>query len=72
MGVAPAPRAATLTPWLWAINGAMSVLASVLGVVIALGWSISTAFWVGVFCYGTAAIAYRRALGAPALPARVQ
>ena len=61
MGVAAATRAATLTPWLWAINGAMSVLASVLGVVIALTWSISTAFWVGVLCYVTAAIAYQRA-----------
>ena len=40
-----------LTPWLWGINGATSVLASVLSVVIALTWSISTAFWTGVACY---------------------
>ena len=44
-------RAADLTPWLWGLNGAASVLASVLGVCIALTWSISTAFWVGWLCY---------------------
>jgi hypothetical protein len=49
-------RAPTLIPWLWGINGAMSVLATVLAVVIALGWSISAAFWSGVACYAVAAL----------------
>ena len=40
-----------LAPWLWAINGAASVCASVLAVVIALGAGISAAFWVGALCY---------------------
>jgi phage shock protein PspC (stress-responsive transcriptional regulator) len=34
----------------------MSVLATVLAVVIALGWSISAAFWSGVACYAVAAL----------------
>jgi hypothetical protein len=44
-------KSATITPWLWGINGAMSVCASVLAVVIALSSSISTSFWVGFSCY---------------------
>jgi hypothetical protein len=54
-----------LTPWLWAMNGATSVCASVLAVVIALSWSISAAFWTGAAFYGLAlAAAYRiRATG---------
>jgi uncharacterized membrane protein len=48
-------RVPTLTPWLWGVNGAASVLATVLAVVIALAWSISTAFWSGVVCYALAA-----------------
>jgi len=46
-----------LTPWLWGINGAASVCASVLAVVIALGAGISAAFWVGAACYAVALIA---------------
>jgi hypothetical protein len=46
-----ADRARELTPWLWGLNGAASVLASVLSVCIALTWSISAAFWAGWACY---------------------
>ena len=49
-----------LTPWLWAMNGAMSVCASVLAVVIALSWSISAAFWTGCACYVVALISATR------------
>ena len=35
------------TAFLWGINGAASVCASVLGVVIALFFGISAAFWAG-------------------------
>ena len=59
-------RARELTPWLWGLNGAASVLASVLGVVIALTWSISTAFWAGWLCYVIAFCAFARAARAPA------
>lgn len=51
-------RAASVTPWLWGINGATSVCASVLAVVIALSSSISTTFWIGFFCYVVATIAF--------------
>lgn len=49
-------RAASISPtaptvFLWGINGATSVTASVLAVAIALAWGISLAFWVGAGCY---------------------
>ena len=46
-----APRFGHLTAWLWGINGATSVCASVLAVVVALAWGISAAFWLGAACY---------------------
>ena len=49
---------AELMPWLWAVNGATSVLASVLAVVIAMASGISTSFWAGVACYALALVAY--------------
>jgi hypothetical protein len=60
LGMSLAGRTApSLTPWLWGINGATSVLASVLGICISLTWSISTAFWTGVAAYVVALLAYR-------------
>lgn len=61
---AAAGRAAALTPWLWGLNGAASVLASVLSVSIALTWSISAAFWVGCGAYLVALLAFRKATAA--------
>jgi hypothetical protein len=58
-------RAPDLLPWLWGINGATSVLASVAAVCISLTWSIPTTFWSGVACYLIACAAYVRA-AAPA------
>jgi len=49
---------ALLTPWLWGINGATSVCASVLAVVIAVSSTISTALWTGFSCYVVAFIAF--------------
>jgi hypothetical protein len=46
-----------LTLWLWGVNGAMSVCASVLAIVIALSWSISAAYWTGAAAYGFALLA---------------
>jgi hypothetical protein len=51
-----------LTPWLWGLNGATSVVASVLAICVALTWSISAAFWTGVMCYVAAAACLRRAI----------
>jgi len=49
-----------LTPWLWGVNGATSVAASVLAVGLALTFSISAAFWVGAACYVIALVAFAR------------
>ncbi|MCO6437175.1 MAG: hypothetical protein J5J06_08820 [Phycisphaerae bacterium] len=51
-------RAPAITPWLWGMNGATSVCASVLGVAIALASGISTAFLVGAACYVVALAAF--------------
>jgi hypothetical protein len=47
-----------LAPWLWGVNGATSVLASVLAVVIAMAVGISASFWTGVAAYGAALAAF--------------
>ncbi len=47
-----------LTPWLWGINGATSVCASVLAVAIALTFGISAGFWTGFGFYFVALVAY--------------
>ncbi|MDP9323309.1 MAG: hypothetical protein M3P13_06710, partial [Acidobacteriota bacterium] len=49
----------SIAPWLWGVNGAASVCASVLVVVIAIGAGISTAFWTGTVCYVVALVALR-------------
>jgi hypothetical protein len=58
-----AERSDALTPWLWGINGATSVCASVLALAIALTWGISVVFWCGFTCYVVALGAYARAGG---------
>jgi predicted membrane-bound spermidine synthase len=44
-------RASALSPWLWGINGATSVCASVMALAISLHWGIAASFWTGVACY---------------------
>ncbi len=44
-------RYAQLTPWFWCLNGATSVCASVLAVVIAIGAGISATYWSGFAFY---------------------
>jgi hypothetical protein len=53
MRLALASRA-PLAPWLWGVNGAASVVASVLAVVIAMAVGISASFWSGVAAYALA------------------
>jgi hypothetical protein len=50
----------SIAPWLWGVNGAASVCASVLVVVIAIGAGISAAFWAGTICYVIALFALIR------------
>ena len=71
LGVGAAERSAPgLLPWLWGLNGAASVLASVMAVVIALELGIGANLWIGVACYlaaaAAAAVAVRRELPAAA------
>ncbi|HEY3229916.1 MAG TPA: hypothetical protein VGJ87_11895, partial [Roseiflexaceae bacterium] len=59
LGMKIASRAApALTPWLWGVNGATSVCASVLALAIAFSSSISTSFWIGLACYLVAFVAF--------------
>lgn len=51
-------RSPALTPWLWGVNGAMSVCASVFAVAISLTGGISATLWVGFACYVVAAGAF--------------
>jgi hypothetical protein len=48
---AASARTGVPTPFLWGINGATSVCASVFGVVIALFFGISAAYWAGTLAY---------------------
>ncbi len=38
-------------PWLWGINGACSVVGSVVGVLISIGWGITASMAAGLACY---------------------
>ncbi len=49
----------TLGPWLWGVNGAASVCASVLAVALSMTFGISATFWAGAACYAAALAAYR-------------
>ena len=55
---AAAGRAQAFTPWLWGVNGAMSVLGSVLAIALALEAGISTAYWAGFGSYVLALAAF--------------
>lgn len=47
-----------ITPWLWGINGVMSVLATVLSIIIAMNYGISSSYWAGALCYIAAFAAF--------------
>ena len=40
-----------ITPWLWGINGVMSVMATVISVIVSLKYGISASYWSGAACY---------------------
>lgn len=50
-------RAGAPTAFLWGINGATSVCASVLAMVVAMLWGISMSYWLGLLSYALAAAA---------------
>jgi hypothetical protein len=41
-------------PWIWAVNGAASVISSILAALLALTFGFSTVLWVGALCYAGA------------------
>lgn len=52
IGMRAANRLApSLTPWLWGLNGAMSVSGSVLAMFVALTAGISASYWIGTVVY---------------------
>jgi hypothetical protein len=67
---AAAKRSAELTPWLWGINGATSVVASVFAVVIALSSGITASYWTGFAAYalGIGVLIVTRQISEPAKP----
>ena len=44
-----------LVPWAWGVNGFASVVSSVGGAILALGFGFSTVIWLGAAAYGLAA-----------------
>ena len=50
----------SLVPWVWGINGAMSVLASVTAIILAIELGYTAVFLLGAACYGLAALLLRR------------
>ena len=58
IGLKAASGRSELVPWLWGVNGAASVLCSVLATVVALGAGITASFWAGVVCYVGALLAF--------------
>jgi hypothetical protein len=54
-GVRAAGAKPQILPWLWGINGAASVLASVLAAAVSLELGITANLWLGALCYVAAA-----------------
>ena len=50
----------SLVPWVWGINGAMSVMASVTAIILAIELGYTAVFLLGAACYGLAALLLRR------------
>ncbi|HEY6966716.1 MAG TPA: hypothetical protein VI229_04535, partial [Burkholderiales bacterium] len=55
LGVRAAAAKPQILPWLWGINGAASVLASVAAAAVSLELGIAANLWLGALCYVAAA-----------------
>ncbi len=60
LGARAAAHAQQILPWLWGINGAASVLASVIAAVVSLELGIIANLWLGAGCYLLGALMLRR------------
>jgi len=49
----------SLVPWVWGVNGATSVLASVLAIVLAIEFGYTLVFLLGAACYLGASLSFR-------------
>jgi len=47
-------------PWLWAVNGAASVLASVSSLALSMAFGFTRVLWIGAVCYAVAAVILAR------------
>jgi hypothetical protein len=54
--LARVPDGAPLVPWLWAVNGALSVFATVLSTTVAVGFGFSSALLLGQLAYAGALV----------------
>ena len=54
------PAASGLVPWVWGVNGAASVIASILAALFALSWGFRCVLWIGAACYVGAWLAWGR------------
>jgi hypothetical protein len=59
-----------LVPWVWGINGATSVMASVTAIILAIELGYTPVFLLGAACYGLAALLLRRWPSEPAAARR--
>jgi hypothetical protein len=53
--------------WYWAINGALSVIATVIAMVTSFCWGIRTTFWIGIGLYLAAGFLSWRVRMGPAI-----
>ena len=44
-------KVSDFAPWFWGINGAASVVSSVIATAISIFYGISATFFTGLFCY---------------------
>mgnify|MGYP005844585689 CR=1 FL=1 len=51
-------------PWAWAINGSLSVVASILAPMVAMSWGFRWVVWAGAACYALAGMVGPRLRGA--------
>jgi len=61
-----------LIPWLWAVNGAASVIASILAALLALNWGFSMVLYLGAAGYIFAWLTGRASVFEPLVPHPVQ
>lgn len=56
--------------WFWAVNGAVSVLASASSLAMSMAFGFTRVLWIGAACYAVAALLLRRRAERSAEPAR--